>query len=245
MSGRRTVWGSFIVMVLALSACSNSPETTTSQQAAPATTSSTTTTSTTTTTSKTTTTTPPTTTTTVSGETVGDPAALAALVTQINTDFIGYEGEIPIPDLTNPDPLVALEDLLGFGLWTSQAKTSSSWYQIHYVVDGPAFERDAGAALNAQANNWVLKAEGDIEIADLELVDLTHPALAGFSKGEIPLGSVAMTYRSALPAFTVTDSDDDSVVLESPKQPLELSIIVLTPTDTGWKIFYDTELADA
>ena len=243
MSGRRTVWGSFIVMVLALSACSNSPETTTSQQAAP--TSSTTTTSpSTTTTTSSTTTTPPTTTTTVSGETVGDPAALAALVTQINTDFIGYEGEIPIPDLTNPDPLVGLEEIERFEIWTATNVISTEWYGIHFCPASPALEESQNVALNFQANNWILQTTESYQFLNPTLISLSDPAVARDIADGAPAGARAIIFEDILPSFDLLDLDDGSIVQTFPATAPTLRVAVVVPTEHGWQLYYESKVEE-
>ncbi len=228
------------IVVVAIAACSDNP-TITTPAAAPTTVPVPTTTAP----APTTTVAPTTTTSTtvpVSTELVGDPAALAALVEQLNADFIGYDGEIPIPDLTNPDPRVAMEEVHRFDFWSSSARTSAAWLPIHLHTEGPDYEESLSAMNNAVANNWAIRNGGDYIFERAEVVGLDHPSIPESVRSILPEGAIAVTFFDALPAFSIVDLDDESTVAEIPAGVVDAEIGVLVPTPTGWKLFYSGDL---
>ncbi len=114
-----------VVAALAFTACSDGDTATTTvapTTTVPATTAAPTTTSP----PGTTTTVPPSTTaaptTTAATDTVGDPAALETHIRQIAEELTLFypdldPNEVPIPDLTNPDPTVAVEEANRWSQW--------------------------------------------------------------------------------------------------------------------------------
>ncbi len=114
MRSTRARWA--LVALFVLAACSSGEASETSAAPAPSTT--TTAAPTTTVTPATTTSLPPTTTT--DDGLVGDPEALRESFEELERLIaadITYDEPVPIPDLTNPDPVVALAEAFRFEVW--------------------------------------------------------------------------------------------------------------------------------
>ena len=130
-----------MVLAVLVGACSGGDEGAATTVAADLTTTSSAPSTSTTTTSPPASTAPPEeTTTSVPGQ-VGDPEALRQsfeeLERLISAD-ITYDEPVPIPDLTNPDPVVALAEAFRFEVWLMENGPHSSWAEAYNYSDGSA-----------------------------------------------------------------------------------------------------------
>ena len=131
----RARWAFAALFMLALTACSGGDATDTSAAVAPTTTTGVPTT----TMPPATTTSLPTTTTTDDGV-VGDPEALQASFEELERLIaadITYDEPVPIPDLTNPDPVVALAEAFRFEVWLMEHGPHSSWAALYNIPGSP------------------------------------------------------------------------------------------------------------
>ncbi|MDH3306227.1 MAG: hypothetical protein OEO77_01705, partial [Acidimicrobiia bacterium] len=133
----------FVLAVLA-AACSNSATTPTSAPpvtAAPVTTT-TTPPATTTTTTTIAATTIPATTTTLSGDTVGNPAALEALIDRVVAEVgavnLGGRENVPVFSANDPDPSVALKSNLDLEDWVFKTFPDPAWAEVLTYPNSPA-----------------------------------------------------------------------------------------------------------
>ena len=129
-----------VVVTLMAGACSGGEEVAPSTPAPTIATPTTTTVTSTTVAPPTTTTTAATT--TVLSDQVGSPEALEALIAGIVEELrFAYpdivDAEVPIPDLTNPDPVVAVEELNRFGQWVNANYPANEWNQVRAYPESP------------------------------------------------------------------------------------------------------------
>ncbi len=136
MRSTRARWA--LVGLFVLAACSSGEASETSAAAVPSTT---TTAAPTTTVTPTTTTSLPPTTTTDDGL-VGDPEALRETFEELERLIaadITYDEPVPIPDLTNPDPVVALAEAFRFEVWLMENGPHVSWVEGYNYPESPRF----------------------------------------------------------------------------------------------------------
>ncbi len=141
MRSTRARWA--LVALFVLAACSSGEASETSAAPAPSTT--TTAAPTTTVTPATTTSLPPTTTT--DDGLIGDPEALRESFEELERLIaadITYDEPVPIPDLTNPDPVVALAEAFRFEVWLMENGPHVSWVEGYNYPESPRF-RSAGS----------------------------------------------------------------------------------------------------
>ena len=141
MPSTRIMWASAVVLAVLACACSGADSGAATTLAFDVTTTTQVPASTTSTTSPpaSTTAAPEQTTTSVPGQ-VGDPEALRRsfeeLERLISAD-ITYDEPVPIPDLTNPDPVVALAEAFRFEVWLMENGPHSAWADGYNYPDSP------------------------------------------------------------------------------------------------------------
>ena len=78
---------------------------------------------------------------------IGDPEALRETFEELERLIaadITYDEPVPIPDLTNPDPVVALAEAFRFEVWLMENGPHVSWVEGYNYPESPRF-RSAGS----------------------------------------------------------------------------------------------------
>lgn len=243
--------GSLLLVTLALlgAACSDaSADTTTTATAdtslAPSTTAAA---ATTTTAPAATTSEPPTTTTPTTSEApsdrIGDPALLEQMVAEALEEVRSvYEDDsidVPVPDLTNADPLVALRELGDFDRLVNAQAPLRAWSPITTYPGSPARDLDVELAdINYFGGLLRIRPEEPFEYLTMETVELSTLDLPEETMTGMPIDAVGVLYTSNSGLLVLVFKDTlevDRVITEGWNDMTTLSIIA--PTDAGWRIW--------
>jgi hypothetical protein len=180
-------------------------------------------------------------------DTVGSPQALAELIASIQQELAGsypdiVDAEIPIPDLTNPDPVVAVEELNEFGQWINANYPANEWNQVRAFPGSPEedlFERN-NESLYFERQRLVRSGEPWVyhggEVVALDAVEIPVSTLDG-----LPANAVAVVYRSSSGPIDVVDAESGDVLEIIDGWTSREALSLLIPTGTGWA-FWDTLL---
>jgi hypothetical protein len=188
--------------------------------------------------SSTTTSQPPTTTT--DDGLVGDPEALRESFEELERLIaadVTYDEPVPIPDLTNPDPVVALAEAFRFEVWVMENGPHVSWVEGYNYPESPRF-RSAGTDVNL----WFMTETRFPGIVDTyhfirgEVVPIEQALLGEDQLAALPDGSVAVAFRDRGGAYPKINSATGER-LEEIGAWAGSGVAVLVPTPTGWQLF--------
>ena len=241
----RTTSAAILVTAITLSAC-------TSNEAATTTTSGIVTTTavpTTTAVAPTTTTTPldPTTTTLRDGAVGSREALLEAMQPALDSSEVLFgidKQSVPVPNLNDPDPLVALEALIEFDFWVFSNATTDSWAGVLAVPDSPNWSEYL-SGFNSLAGRVAVFDAGEakpFEIIELRLA--TEDEIAQVPTEVLSAAgadSVVALERLSLAPHTLRVAGRPELDLERTGYAARETITVLTPTEIGWQYYWDSE----
>jgi len=170
-------------------------------------------------------------------------AAIASIVEELRLPYPDIvDADVPIPDLTNPDPVVALEELSRFVQWIDANYPANQWTPLTAYPDSP--EQDLYELVNEtlyfeqrrlirNGDPWVYHGG---EVVDLSTLDLPADTLEG-----IPATAVGVLYRSSSGPIDVFEVETGNILDTLDGWTQRQSLAVLVPTLTGWT-FWDTLL---
>ncbi len=206
--------------------------------------------STTTTVSETTTTTvvetttvPSSTSTTVPEGFVGDPVAieehieLAIRLVKASPESFppgALEMEIPYPDNTIADPVMALREIWEFDAWVVANLPYDAFAELYLSPDSPAWSK-AGEVIERLEGRWIVEFDGPgfVWVSG----GLGEPSDVP-SDVEVPVGGVVVRYRSSQSDVTVYWVDDGTVVETGTGYGEEDRVAVLVPSPLGWQVYW-------
>jgi hypothetical protein len=235
MLSRRATWAFVALLVVAACAGDEASDTPAPQASTP------------TVTLATSTTTPPPSTTTSQQPTtttddglVGDPEALRESFEELERLIaadVTYDEPVPIPDLTNPDPVVALAEAFRFEVWLMENGPHVSWVEGYNYPESPRY-RSAGTDVNL----WFMtetRFPGIVDSYDFvtgEVVPIERALLSEGQLAALPDGSVAVAFLDRGGPYPKVNSET-SETLEEIGAWEGSGVAVLAPTATGWQLF--------
>lgn len=224
------------VLTLSISACSGSATTTT---VAPVVTASSATTLTTlapppATTAPSTTIAP----TTLPEGTVGNPAALQALAEQLAIDNLIPIDEFFIPDITQPDPVGALKELLAYSDWTVTTFPDKSLAQIHSMEGSPARAAERSLLDTLEGFDLVIRPITPPVSGDYQIVSLDELPLTKSIRAAVPERAVALSFLSTADGYEYVNVSTGEVVESFAPWTDRLFYVVIAPTGFGWQEFW-------
>lgn len=175
------------------------------------------------------------------GDSVGDPALLAQQVADALQEAQEiYEDdtiEAPVPDLTNPDPLVALQELTAFGQLVNAQAPLRSWTPILMYPGSPAEELDLDLADANFFDGFIrTRLEDPFEYVTLEIVDISAISLPSETAAGIPSDAVAIIATSNSGPLVLVRRESGEVAREVNAGWNDLqTLTIIAPTDAGWR----------
>ncbi len=175
---------------------------------------------------------------------VGDPVAIEEQLKSIRRGMEVspedhpegvLELEIPYPDNTNADPVVALQEIWEFDAWVASALPYDRLAELYLAPDSPAWRSAGATIMRLYLNGWVVEFDG--------------PGFVWVSGGlgepsdvpadvEVPTGGVVVRYRSSQSNVTVKYFDDGEVVETGTGYGEEDRVAVLVPSPLGWQVYW-------
>ncbi len=228
--------GAFLLVIAACSGDDAAPVTTSgvATTAPPATT--------TTASPSTTATTPPETTTTEpAGDTVGDPAALEALVEEVTQQVrIVYADdsiEVPVPDLTNPDPVVAAQAINEFDQLVAADVPFRDWLSVTAYEGSPAFAIGVENFDRLLFGNLVrVRPEAGYEFHGGEVLDFDVSSLPIELVEGMPTDAVGVLYSSSSGPLHLVDRDTGDTVEVLTDGWANMPVLkIVVATAGGWR----------
>ncbi len=145
------------------------------------------------------------------------------------------ELEIPWPENTTADPVVALQEIWEFDAWVASVFPYDVFAELYLAPDSPAWREAGELVRQLDQNNWIIEFDG--------------PGFVWVSGGvgepsdvpadvEIPVGGVVVRYRSSQSDVTVYWVDDGTVVERGTGYPEEDRVAVLVPSALGWQLYW-------
>ena len=240
MQGSNRIFVMVLVAAMALTACSGTATTTTIPPATVAPTTATTASPTTTTSAPPTTTTVAPTTTLPEG-TVGDPAALQALAEEVATESLIPIEEFFIPNITQPDPIEALKELLAYSTWMGATNPDKELTRIHTVDGSPARTAQQNFVDRFESFGYVLRSPSPYINSDFRRVSPDELPTTESIRDSLPENSVAIRFLSTGSGYDIIAEETGEVIeTVAPWSDLEFFVVV-TQTEFGWQEFwYDT-----
>lgn len=234
-------------LLLTASACSGTPDPTTTATAAPTTIAAPTTTTsapTTTTTPATTTTQAPTT--TLAQEAVGDPELLQAMIDDIAQAWFGVDAAVagvPIPDLTNPDPVVAVGDIYRLDAWLAQSPDTwgEEWVAVFTGADTPARTELGNVYSSRLLGNEIAVNRGDPwAFHGGRVVDIAETSLSLPEVTALPSDAVGVVFHSSIGPYEFVDADTGEVRETQPGWDADDEwLVVVAPSPHGWVLHHE------
>jgi hypothetical protein len=144
---------------------------------------------------------------------------------------------VPIPDLTNPDPVVALAEAFRFEVWLMEHGPHVSWVEGYNYPESPRY-RSAGSDLIGwyRTQTRYPGIDESYEFVRGEVVPLEQALLSTDQLAALPDGSVAVAFADRggpYPRIDVSTGD----VLEDIGRWQGTGVAVLSPSPTGWMLF--------
>lgn len=229
-----------LVCSLVLAACSDTAAPTTSQATAPVTT---------TTMSKAPPTTTPTTEVTTPAPTlvtgaVGDPAVIAeAHESALRGIRLSPESfppgainiDIPWPDTTNPDPVIALRSIWEFDAWVATTLPYDRLATLYLVEDSPAWQQAGEFMEQLDSNQWIVEFDGP---GFVWKTGVLIEAGASPVVPDAPIDSILVSYTSSQSDGAIRRLNDGSEVTSGKGYDEQTRTAVLVPTGLGWQIYW-------
>jgi hypothetical protein len=183
---------------------------------------------------------------------VGDPAVIEAARTEalrlIEIDPSSFppgaaEMEIPWPDTTNPDPVVALHSIWEFDEWVATTLPYDAFARMYLVEDSPAW-RSAGEFIEQlDANQWIVVFDdpAGYEFLDGRIIPRDESIVPTDLSVGIPSDAVIVRYSSTRSSYEIQGSSDGFV---DPRPGYEVRVIdtALVRSDLGWRVYWFEEV---
>ena len=177
-------------------------------------------------------------------EAVGSPQALADQLEEVR-GFLSvlYSDEtaasIPSPDLTNPDPEVAVRELLLFETAVIQIATVREYADLMAVAPSPAYGSLRRDLDTFESNKLRIIVEGDYEIYSISVIaDEEGISVSGQQVfDDAPEGSVFVSYETSLSPYDIV-RDDGTLIQEEDGWERRSRVAIVSPTESGWKYFW-------
>ena len=147
--------------------------------------------------------------------------------------------DLPVPDLTNPDPLIAMRELLLFELAALEAGSISDYADILSQQRTQANDSYRRTLNTFENGGYRFRLLGEYEIIDVVSVELADiVALAGDQiVADAPNGAAYVRYTTSSGPYNIVNRDEEVVRAEDGWAPRTLSAI-LSPTSSGWKYYW-------
>ncbi len=165
-----------------------------------------------------------------------DDAALDALIASIVAELNVDLGPIPVPDLINPDPLVAMQELNAFSDWVHTTYPHPAWAQVLTVADAPG-RRSWDSALTrifGDGARFVFLDDG-WTWTNYELEPDVGVSAAFLT--QVPENAVIVRYEQEFGDYEIRSLADDEVVAAFEGRGVTRIDLALVPTEFGWQIW--------
>lgn len=196
-----------------------------------------------------TTTAPADSTTTTSGTDIGSEAVGSAVVLAEQIDIalgfasLFYEdadlSEVPVPDLTNPDPRVAAGAIYEFETWLTTVAPVRDWAEVLAQPGTVGYTRLLRGISALDSNLLVAVFEGEYSVDAVEFASEEDIAASAPQEvvDEIPENAALLVVTTSASPFDFVDPAGE-VLDENEGWRGRRIPTVLVPTDAGWKLFW-------
>lgn len=178
---------------------------------------------------------------------MGDPALVVRAIEQgaigLDLQFGVDPTDVPIPDLTNPDPLVAMKAIIEFDLWVFSNAPRRGLVEVYTLDRSPEWE-DLVLAADRMNSGTFSFAPGDglsvseIGFASGEDLDLVPSDVMD----EAPEESSIVYYVYSIDPFDILDSTG-TITRRNEGWTDRFVVAVLAPTDRGWVLYWEEGFA--
>lgn len=174
--------------------------------------------------------------------TVGDLVAYEAQIDAVY-DFLGTEAapraEVPFPDVTNPDPLVAFESMLQFHYWMVSTNPWRTWVSLYALDDSPyAVDRRSQASRYSAPPSLMTWEAEPFTVGDMAVVPVADLDPPSHVLDVITAGAVGIEFTSSSSRITVVDREDGTIHEEYDAWVGLVSHAIVEPTGAGWRIAF-------
>lgn len=174
---------------------------------------------------------------------MGDPALLTDLVDEIAGDVLGEDtaaADLPVPDLTNGDPVVALEGMMTLDTWlgVTPGAADPRWAEVYAAPGSTAEGRIAGYFGRLRDRNDIVVERGDPWVFhEGRVVDISHLDLTDLELS-LPAGAVAVAFTTSVGPYDFVDAETGEVASSRPGWHNQEWTAVLEPGPHGWVFSY-------
>jgi hypothetical protein len=190
----------------------------------------------------------PTTTTASAAGAVGSREALLELMSpliELTSSIYGVPtSEVPIPDISGPDPVDAALELLLFEVWLLQNSTLEEWAGVVAPEGSPAWRLYSSGfdVLGGRTATFVPSSE-PYSISEIRLATDEEAALVPDEIVEAAgVASSVVLFTTTLAPHEIADPGEPALTEARPGWIGKSELGVLIPTDLGWRWFWQGEL---
>ena len=174
---------------------------------------------------------------------VGSPQMLAELVNEANANSrLAYGAEIPadrIPDLTAANPTEAVRGLYELEAAIVQTAPVDQWFEVLVYPESPVSFQYLSDLQTLSGNRLVAVIDNDgYVVHDTQLagsVDIAR--VPDDIQAGIPAGSATVIVTSSSGPIHYVDPDGE-VVISNDGWSNRARLVVVSPTNSGWKLYW-------
>lgn len=153
-------------------------------------------------------------------------------------------GDVPWPDLRNPDPVVAYQSAAQFQNWMSQNNPTPTLVEAYTAPSSP--ERGFDLEMFQFRHSFDLRSATATPPYSMRVEDLVHPAATGITDAllaQVPEGSAAVVYFDSVGETDIFTAEGQYWDTSPGWTEVGPWVAIMAPTDVGWQVWWD-ELTD-
>lgn len=171
----------------------------------------------------------------------GTQAAYDAMIRRLEPIVpVGLRGEIPWPDLRNPDPVVAQAEIFDLWIWMAANLTETQLVEAMSAPGSPSRETVIGIFGQLDADQVFEQRNGEPYRAfDHVVITFESADLPVWLARDVPQNAVVVYYSDTSGPVDVIDQDSGELLGVEPGYPTRTWLAIMVPTDVGWQLWRD------
>ena len=148
--------------------------------------------------------------------------------------------EVPFPDATNPDPVVAFGEMIEFNYWMLSTNPWRDWVQLYALKDSRWEQARFDQAGNYSSVPTVIRFEDEVSLDFTGGTVISLEAVEAPDRDtiELPDTAVGIEFTSTVSDFHEFWIEEERVLTEWHGWTELVSQAIVVPTEAGWRIAY-------
>lgn len=149
-------------------------------------------------------------------------------------------GQVPWPDLRDPDPVVAQTQIFDLWIWMAANLTEPQLVEIMAAPGSPSRETVVSVFGRLERDRVFEERNGQPYRAfDHLVVTFESAGLPLWLARDVPEDAVVVYYSDSSGPVDVIDQESGSVLAVEPGVPVRTWLAIMVPTDVGWQLWRD------